>query len=516
MINFLLNYLSPRNFKNDILSGLTVALALIPEAIAFAIVAKVDPMVGLYAAFIVSFVAGLLSGRPGMISGATGALAVVMTSLVIEHGVQYLFATVVLMGIIQILISIFKLGKFAKIIPYPVMLGFVNGLAIVIFLSQIPQLQVQTPEGIFGFLKGDWLPNGELLLMMILIAVTMAIIYFLPKLTKIIPSSLFAIFTISVIVIVFDVNTPTVKDMLNGKSIDSGFPSFIIPNIPYTLETLKIILPYAFILALIGLIESLMTLTLIDEITNTKGNNNRECLAQGSANIITGFLGGMGGCAMVGQSMININSRGRGRLSGITAGFALLCFILFAGSLIEKIPLATLVGVMIMVVIGTFAWSSFRIIKKIPKSDAFVLVLVSVVTVFSDLAFAVILGIIVSALVFSWKKSQYIFHKEFIDENGSKHYEIEGIVFFGSIHNFRDIFSIDTDPKEIFINFKNARIFDHSAIEALNKLTESYRKSNKTLHLKYLSPDCQKLLKNAKDFIEVNIKEDPKYKVADE
>jgi SulP family sulfate permease len=513
-------YLSPNNWKNDTLSGLTVALALVPEAIAFAFVAGVDPIVGLYAAFMVSLIAAVLSGRPGMISGATGALAVVMVTLVsqgnemgevlgVENlGLQYLFATVILMGIIQLLVGLFKLGKFARIIPHPVMLGFVNGLAIVIGLAQLSQFK--TPAG-------EWLATDKMIVMLGLVAITMAIMYFLPKLTKAIPSALAAIVAVSLAVIFFEIPTPTVHDMLKGGSMDQGLPSFGIPDIPFSLETLLFILPYAFILAFIGLIESLMTLSLIDEITDTRGQNNKECMAQGTANVVTGFFGGMGGCAMVGQSMINTESNGRGRWSGIVAGLGLLGFILFTPDLIEKIPLAALVGVMFMVVIGTFAWSSFRIIPKIPKGDAFVLILVSVVTVFTDLAIAVISGIIVSALVFSWKKSASIWVKDSVDAEGAIHHKLRGYVFFGSSKNFLEIFAekIKTDPEEVYIDFARAKVLDHSGIEALNTLTEKYKKAGKKLHLQHLSADCQKLLKDAKEIIEVNIKEDPKYTVAD-
>lgn len=510
-----LQYLSPKNYTKDTLSGLTVALALVPEAIAFAFVAGVNPMVGLYAAFLVSFITGVLSGRPGMISGATGALAVVMVSLVMEHGVDYLFATVVLMGLIQLLVAFFKLGKFARIIPHPVMLGFVNGLAIVIFLSQIPQFQTITPNGHFGWLYGTWLETPALLLMLGLVALTMAIIYFLPKFTKAVPSSLVSIVVVSLLVIFLGLETPTVLSMLQGSHLTASFPDFAIPSVPFGLETFLIILPYAVILALIGLIESLMTLNLIDEMTDTRGKSNRECFAQGSANIVTGFFGGMGGCAMVGQSMININSGGRGRLSGIVAGLALLFFILFASEYIEMIPLAALVGVMFMVVIGTFAWSSLRILGKIPASDAFVLAFVSIVTVFTDLATAVILGIIISALVFSWKKSTSIFVANSLDADGAKHYELKGYLFFASVRNFSELFHVKDDPAEVYIDFAGARIIDHSGIEAVHALTDKYLKAGKKLHLQHLSRDCRKLLKDAEDIIEVNIQEDPKYAVAD-
>ncbi len=505
------NYLSPNNWKNDTLSGLTVALALVPEAIAFAFVAGVDPIVGLYAAFMMSFIAALLSGRPGMISGATGALAVVMVTLVAEYGVEYLFATVILMGIIQIGIGIFKLGKFARIIPYPVMLGFVNGLAIVIGLAQLAQ---------FKDSSGEWLSFDILLPMLGFILLTMAIMHFLPKFTKAVPSALMAIVVVTFAVIIFDINIPTVKDMLSGGSMAAGLPSFSVPEIPLTFEALWVIVPYAVILAFIGLIESLMTLSLIDEITNTRGKSNKECLAQGTANIITGFFGGMGGCAMVGQSMINIDSNGRGRWGGIVAGLGLLAFILFGSNLIEQIPLAALVGVMFMVVIGTFAWSSLRILNKIPKSDAFVLAFVSIITVFTDLAIAVISGIIISALVFSWKKSTNIEIQDSVNTNEKNtiHHKISGYIFFASSKNFSELFSekIISDPENIYIDFQNAKILDHSGIEAINTLTKKYKEVNKKLHLQHLSSDCRKLLLNAEDIIEVNIIEDPKYKVADD
>ncbi len=530
----ILEYISPQNWKNDTLSGLTVALALVPEAIAFAFVAGVDPIIGLYAAFMVSVITAVLSGRPGMISGATGALAVVMVALVAKGnefgiesnlgeslGLQFLFATVVLMGIIQILVGIFKLGKFARIIPHPVMLGFVNGLAIIIGWAQFSQFKtteiLNTGEKI-----SHWLPLDKLLIMGVLILATMGIMHFLPKLTKSIPSALAAIVVVSVVAILLDnfgIHTPTVKDMLGeGGTMKAGLPQFGIPDLPASFEVLKIILPYAFILAFIGLIESLMTLSLIDEMTDTRGKSNKECMAQGTANVVTGFFGGMGGCAMVGQSMINVNSNGKGRWAGIVAGLGLLGFILFASELIEQIPLAALVGVMFMVVIGTFAWSSFRIIPRIPRSDAFVLIFVSVITVFTDLAVAVISGIIISALVFAWQKSASIWIKDSIDAKGAIHHQLRGYIFFGSAKNFMDLFQskIISDPEEVYIDFARAKVLDHSGIEALNSLTEKYKKAGKKLHLQHLSADCKKLIKNAEELVDVNVKEDPKYKIADD
>lgn len=512
----ILSYLSPNNWRLDVLSGLTVALALVPEAIAFAFVAGVEPIVGLYAAAIVSLTAALLSGRPGMISGATGALAVVMVELVRSHGIEYLFATVILMGFIQLAIAFFRLGKFSRIIPHPVMLGFVNGLAIVIFLAQLPQLQSFTPAGHFGWFYGEWLPSGELMLMGGLIALTMAVIYFLPKFTRAIPASLASISLVTIIVIIFDLETPTVYDLLNGNAFSAGLPTFGIPDVPFGFDTLKIIFPFAIVLAFIGLVESLMTMSLIDEKTDTRGKSNVECSAQGTANVIAGFFGGMGGCAMVGQSMINMDSGGRGRMSGIVAGLVLFVFILFAGSIIEKIPLAALTGVMFMVVIGTFAWSSFRVLHRIPRSDAFVLVVVSATTVMFDLAIAVIAGIVISALVFSWKKSQDIVAKAFLDTKGGKHYELSGHLYFASIQSFSHIFSVKDDPDKVYIDFNDARILDHSGIEAVNALTDKYLQAGKTLKLYHLSHDCRRLLKNAEKVVEVNVDEDPVYEVADD
>ncbi len=488
--------------KNDILSGLTVALALVPEAVAFAFVAGVEPLVGLYAAFLVGLITGLFGGRPGMISGATASMAVVMVALVAQHGLEYLLAAVVLTGIIQIVIGLLKLGKLIRIVPHPVMLGFVNGLAIVIFLAQLKTFQVD----------GDWIEGQALWIMLGLVALTMAIIYFLPKLTNAIPSSLAAIITVSLIVIVVGLDSRTVGDL---ASIKGDLPSFHIPMVELSWETFKIILPYAVVLALIGLIESLLTLTVIDEMTDTRGRGNVECVAQGGANLVTGFFGGMGGCAMIGQSMINIESGGRGRLSSISAALFLLAFILFASGLIEQIPLAALTGVMFMVVIGTFEWSSFRILGKIPKSDAFVLILVSGVTVFTDLAVAVIVGVIVSALVFAWEHAKHIGVKSYTDEKGSKVYELSGPLFFASVKNFQDLFNPKDDPEDVIIEFQNSRVVDHSAIEAIDTLAERYLKLDKRLHLRHLSPECRLLLKKAGDLVEVNYLEDPKYHVAD-
>jgi len=493
--------------QREVLSGLTVALALVPEAVAFAFVAGVEPLVGLYAAFMVGLLASIFGGRPGMISGATGAMAVVMVALVADNGVEYLFATVVLTGLLQIFAGVFKLGKFIRIVPHPVMLGFVNGLAVVIFLAQMKSFQVEV-DGVT-----QWMSGQPLMIFGGLIALTMGIIYFLPKFTKAIPSSLAAIVVVSLLVIGFNIETNTVGDL---ASIKGGFPQFHIPSVPLNLETLSIIFPYAIILAAIGLIESLLTLTLIDEVTNTRGRGNHECVGQGIANTVTGFFGGMGGCAMIGQSMINVSSGGLQRLSGVSAALFLLAFILFASGLIEQIPMAALVGVMFIVVIGTFEWSSVRIFNKIPRHDAFVLVLVSAVTVISDLAVAVVVGVIVSALVFAWEHAKHINVNSYIDDKGSKIYELNGPLFFGSVKNFRELFSPEDDPQDVIIEFKNSRVSDHSAIEAIDNLAERYIKAGKKLHLRHLTEDCKQLLNKAGDLVEVNFLEDPVYHVADD
>jgi len=497
---------SLNQIKTDLLSGLTVALALVPEAVAFSFVAGVDPLVGLYAAFMVGLITAAIGGRPGLISGATGALAVVMVSLVAQHGVEYLFAAVVLMGFIQVTAGVLRLGKFIRMVPYPVMLGFVNGLAIVIFLAQMQHFQTNSTSG-----SKDWMSGDDLFTLLTLVIFTMAIIQFLPRLTKAIPSSLAAIVIVSVIVVLFDVDIRTVGDM---ASISGEFPQFHLPVVPFNWETLTIILPYSLILAAIGLIESLLTLTVIDEITQTRGRGNQECIGQGTANVATGLFGGMGGCAMIGQSMINIKSGGRGRLSGISAAIFLLVFILFASPLIEMIPLAALIGVMFIVVISTFEWSSFRILNKIPKSDAFVLILVSTVTVFTDLAIAVLVGVIVSALVFAWNVAKRMASETYIDEHSNKVYQLSGPLFFSSIHNFKTLFEPHTDPKHIIIDFTHTRVCDHSGIEAIGNIIDSYLSIGKSVKLRHLSPECKILLGKNGHLVEENNAEDPRYNVA--
>ena len=495
-------------FKNEILSGLTVALALVPEAIAFAFVAGVEPLVGLYAAFMVGLLAAIFGGRPGMISGATGAMAVVMVALVAEHGVEYLFAAVVLTGLFQMGAGVLRLGKFIRIVPHPVMLGFVNGLAIVIFLAQLQNFQVTSADGV-----QEWLTGEPMMIFAGLVILTMFIIHFLPRITGAFPASLAAIITVSLLVFSLDLDTATVGGM---ASIKGSLPAFHIPAVPFNFETLMIILPYAFILAAVGLIESLLTLSLIDEVTSTRGRGNRECMGQGIANTVTGLFGGMGGCAMIGQSMINVNSGGRQRLSGVSAALFLLMFILFASPLIERIPMAALVGVMFVVVIATFEWSSLRIMGKIPATDAFILVLVSAVTVFTDLAIAVVVGVIVSALVFAWEHAKHININTYDDKQGSRVHELNGPLFFGSVKNFLELFNPEEEPDDVIIEFQNSRVADHSAIEAIDTLAERYIRAGKTLHLRHLSEECRQLLKKAGSLVEVNVMEDPRYHVADD
>ena len=503
--------------KNDVLSGLTVSLALVPEAVAFAFVAGVEPMVGLYAAFMVGLITAVFGGRPGMISGATGAMAVVMVALVAEHNVQYLFAAVLLAGLLQILFGVFHLGKFIRMVPHSVMIGFVNGLAIVIFLAQLGQFKEFNSVG-----ELVWLGNSAMSIMFGLVILTMAIIHFLPKLTTAVPSTLVGIVVVTLLVyFVPALETRTVVDFLRSMSGDENatiagsLPTFAMPSVPFTFETLKIVLPYSIILAAIGLIESLLTLTVVDEMTGTRGRANKECVAQGAANMVNGVFGGMGGCAMIGQSMININSGGRGRLSGITAALGLLAFILFASGLIEMVPLAALVGVMFIVVLGTFEWASFKMMRNVPKKDAFVIVLVSAVTVFTDLAIAVFVGVIVSALVFAWEHAKHIHTVSELNENkDEKYYRVVGPLFFGSASNFLELFDVQNDPHHVVVDFANSRVVDHSAIEAISVLTDRYVKEGKKVHVRHLSPDCRKLLHKAGVLVEINLIEDPSYKVA--
>ncbi len=503
---------NPAVLKTELLSGLTVALALVPEAVAFAFVAGVHPLVGLYAAFLVGLVTAVIGGRPGMISGATGALAVVMVSLVAQRGVEYLFATVVLMGCLQLAAGVFKLGKFIRLVPHPVMLGFVNGLAIVIGLAQLTQFQVPGSAEVsgHGLSGGEWLSGWPLVIMLGLVGLTMLVIWGLPKLTKIVPAPLAGIFITAVIVLAFGIETPRVGDM---ASIKGGLPTFHIPAVPINFETLKIILPYAIILAAIGLIESLLTLNLVGEMTNRRGGASQECVAQGAANVLTGLFGGMGGCAMIGQSMINVKSGGRTRVAAIAASLFLLAFILVGSGLIEQIPLAALVGVMFMVVIGTFAWNSLRIMTRIPLTDAFVIVLVTAVTVMYDLATAVVVGVIVSALAYAWNNARRIHAITETNEEGVKIYQIDGPLFFGSTDGFAELFDPENDPEHVIVDFMRSRVVDQSALQAIEDLAAKYAARGKDLRLRHLTRDCHRLLNKAGQIM-IDSDDDPDYGVA--
>lgn len=503
--------LTPSRLRIELLAGLTVALALVPEAVAFAFVAGVHPLVGLYAAFLVGLVTALIGGRPGMISGATGALAVVMVALVAQHGVEYLFATVVLMGILQVFFGIMQWGKFIRLVPHPVMLGFVNGLAIVIFLAQMGQFKVpgtveNTGHGMSG---GEWLTGGPLYLMLGLTALTMAIIWLMPRISRVVPAPLAGIGIVAALVIGLNLDVPRVGDM---ASIQGGLPPFHIPAVPLNWETLEIILPYSVILAAIGLIESLLTLNLVGDMTGKRGGASQECIAQGASNILTGFFGGMGGCAMIGQSMINVKSGARTRIAGVAAAIFLLIFILFAAPLIELIPLAALVGVMFMVVIGTFAWNSFNIMRKVPLTDAFVIVLVTVVTVMEDLAVAVVVGVIVSALAYAWNNARRI-HATTEEKDGVKIYRIEGPLFFGSSEGFVELFDPAGDPSKVLVDFAESRVVDQSALQAIEAVAGKYEAEGKSLQLRHLSRDCHKLLTKAGHLM-VDSDDDPDYQLA--
>jgi len=493
------------NYKNEVLAGLTVAMTMIPESLSFAILAGLAPLTGLYAAFLMGLVTAILGGRPGMVSGGAGATIVVLIALAASHGVEYIFAAVVLGGILQLLVGLFKLGKFVRLIPQPVMYGFLNGLAIIIFMAQVAQFKI-TENGIAG-----WMQGPALYVMIGLTVLTIAIVVILPKITKVVPASLAAILITFVIVYFFNIDTKKVIDI---ASVSGSLPSFHIPDIVFTLETLQVIFPYALIMAGVGLIESLLTLNMVDEITSTKGRPNREAAAQGIANITNGFFGGMGGCAMVAQTLVNIGAGARTRLSAIVGALTILAIILMGSSVIEQIPMAALVGVMMMVAIGTFEWASLRIINKMPRHDILIGILVAAITVLlHNLALAVLIGVVISALVFAWESAKRIRARKFVDDQGVKHYEIYGPLFFGSTTAFLEKFDVLNDPKEVVIDFRESKIADMSAIGALNKITDKYHKQGKKLHLRHLSPDCRQLLKNAESIIEVNIIDDPTYHV---
>ena len=496
----LFDFHQPVAIKKEILSGLTVALALVPEAVAFALMAGLSPLTGLYAAFVMGFVTSVLGGRPGMISGATGAVAVVIVTLAASHGVEYVFAAVVLAGLLQVLAGLARLGKLIRLVPQPVIYGFVNVLAVVIFTAQLGQFKGD---------NGQWLQGAPLFLSLALVLATMAIIYLLPKFTRALHASLVAILVIFGAVLALGIDTKTVGDI---ASIEGGFPPFHLPAVPWEWETLTIVFPYALIVAGVGLIESLLTLNIVDEMTQTRGRGNKEAVAQGTANILSGLFSGMGGCAMIGQSLINISSGARARLSGITASLLLLVFIMFGSRLIEKLPMAALTGVMVMVSIGTFEWASLRTFRKMPASDTFVMVVVTGLTVLlHNLALAVLVGVIISALVFAWDNAKRIRARKFIDAADVKHYALYGPLFFGSITAFHEKFDIDGDPSEVVLDFAESRIVDMSAIDALHKLTERYHLQGKKLVLRHVSSDCALLLRNAAAIIDVNVEEDPTY-----
>ena len=501
----LFDFKQPINYPNEILAGLTVAMTMIPESLSFAILAGLSPLTGLYAAFLMGLVTAILGGRPGMVSGGAGATVVVLMALAASHGVEYLFAAVVLGGVLQLLVGLFKLGKFVRLIPQPVMYGFLNGLAVIIFTAQVAQFKI-TGNGV-----DSWMQGSTLYLMLGLTALTIAIVMVWPKITKAIPASLVAIVVVFALVYFMGLDTKKVVDI---ASVSGSLPSFHIPAIPFTLETLQLVFPYALVMAGVGLIESLLTLNMVDEITGTKGRSNREAAAQGLANITNGFFGGMGGCAMVAQTLVNVGAGGRSRLSAIIGSLTILLVILVAGPIIEQIPMAALVGVMMMVAIGTFEWVSFKIINKMPRHDIFVGILVTVITVMlHNLALAVLIGVVISALVFAWESAKRIRARKFVDEQGIKHYEIYGPLFFGSTEVFLEKFDMVNDPDEIVIDFKESRVADMSAIEALNKITGKYHQQGKKVHLLHLSADCRQLLKNAEGVIDVNIIEDPTYRV---
>ncbi|MFT5254018.1 MAG: SulP family sulfate permease, partial [Flavobacteriales bacterium] len=466
------------NYRTEILAGLTVAMTMIPESLSFAILAGFPPLVGLYAAFIMGLVTAIFGGRPGMVSGGAGATVIVLIALMQSSGLEYVFAAVALAGVLQILVGLFKLGKFIRLVPQPVMFGFVNGLAIIIFMSQLEQFKTMVNG------ESVWLSGNPLFIMLGLVLLTIAIVLFFPKITKAVPASLVAIVVVFGLVLGLGIQTKTVADI---ASISGGFPPFHIPDIALTFETFKLIFPYALIMASVGLTEGLLTLNLVDEMTGTKGRGNRECIAQGGANVLNGFFFGMGGCPMIAQTLVNLSAGSRARLSGIVAALTILVIILFGAPIIEQLPIAALVGVMVMVAIGTFEWISFRIINKMPKQDIFVGMLVAVITILlHNLALAVLIGVIISALVFAWESAKRIRAKKYVDADGVKHYEIYGPLFFASTTAFAEKFDVLNDPDEVVIDFRESKIADMSAIDAVHKLTERYAKEGKKIHLRHL------------------------------
>ena len=493
------------NYKVEILAGLTVAMTMIPESLSFAILANLNPLNGLYAAFIMGLIAAIFGGRPAMISGGAGATVIVLIALMQSHGIEYIFATVLLAGLMQVLVGVFKLGKFIRLVPESVMYGFVNGLAVVIFLSQLKQFKV-IENGV-----EVWMQGPELYKMLGLTLLTVAVVYFFPKVSKKIPASLVGIIVVFAVVMIFGIDTKTVKDI---ASISGDFPPFHFPSVPLTLETLQIIFPYAIVMAGVGLIETLLTLTVVDEMTESRGDSNQECIAQGGANVLNGLFTGMGGCAMIAQTFVNVNAGSRTRLAGVIGALTILIIILVGAPFIELVPMAALTGVMMVVAFLTFKWSSIKFIRKMPKSDTIVMLVVMAITIFMhNLALAVLAGVIISALVFAWQSAVRIRARKFVDENGVKFYEIYGPLFFASVTNFMEKFDIDSDPEQVIISFKESRISDISGIEALNKLTEKYKQKGKKLEITHLSPDCIQLLKDAEDIVKINLEEDPTYKI---
>lgn len=508
--------ISKETVRNDILSGLTVALALVPESVAFAFVAGVSPLLSLQGGVVMGLVAAIFTGRPGMISSSTAAISVVFASLIAVHGLDYLFVTVIIMGIFQIGLGMLKLGKYTRIIPYSVTLGFLNGLSILIFIAQWSQFKVKEVVTVGGAetIVEKWLPTPDMMIMLFFVGITMLIIHFFPKVNKTIPSSLVAIVIMTGVSVLLDRNgiysLRTVEDFA-GMKLQGELPKFNIPQLKITLDVLRITVPYAVIAGLVGLTEAVLTGRVIDEMTDTRTRTNKEFFAQGIANVANGFFGGMGGDAMIGQSIINIKSGGRTRLSGLVAASSLMFFIMYGSSFVNAMPLAGLVGVMFMVVVGTFKWESLKYRGKVPKQDILVIIVVSVVTIFSDLATAVIVGVILSALMFAWEKGKIIFANIEMEEDGTKRYKINGTLFFGSVYNFKELFDINNDPENVYLDLRYAKVMDHSAIDAINSIADRYEALGKRFTLIRPSKNCRLLLENAKNITSIHIADDEGY-----
>ena len=520
------------NLRDDSLSGLTVSLVLVPEAIAFSFIAGVNPLVGLWSAVFIGFITAAFGGRPGMICGATGAIAVVAAKAFEMGGdtgiagmdYKYLFIALIGAGIIQTAIGLSKMGRLIRLVPHPVMMGFVNGLAVLIAMGQLEFFK--TFKGNYdkdGNRLFEWLAGSELAWMIALVLITMAIVVFLPRLTKSIPPSLVAIVSVGIVTYFGIVDGRTVGDVLEANSGSSAMdpqfnPALVdLSGVPWgSWDFWAGILPISLTIAIVGLIESLLTLQLIDEITESRGKSNRECLAQGGANILSGMFGGMGGCATIGQSLLNMKSGGRGRTSGIVGALSLCVLIIFGYQLIISIPIAALVGVMFMIVIATFEWSTFKTIGKVPNSDIFVILVVTFVTIFShNLALAVFVGIIVSALTFAVKSSKHVLVEVVQETDTHKVYAVEGMVYFASVSDFSEYFQAKSDVEHVVIDFEKARICDHSGIEAIHAMSERYRKAGKKLHLRHLSADCRRTIERAGTLVDIEVlPDDPAYSVA--